>query len=121
MTPTASGHALLPITGTPLEMHDCHNPNSIGLIDVDHSVRKHPGQMPSAGRIVKTKSTRLATYRRDDSLNLIKEACTQFRAYDGVPPRRFNIFMLGVRVEDMMFHRPTICRRRADTSSPGMP
>lgn len=74
----ASGSAepVLPVVWVAAQWHDCQNPDAIGFIEIDHSIRKHPCQIASGGRILEAKAMRGLGDLGDHPLNFIVELST---------------------------------------------
>ena len=102
-------------------MHNRHNPDDIRLFKIDDGVGKNSAEMSPDRRVKSPESSRLHANLGNQPLDFIIKPATQFWGNVSVVSRRFGVFDVSLPMETMRFHRPTILRIRAETSSPGMP
>src|SRR5437868_7059773 len=69
VTSTRLTQAVFPITRTLFQVHDRDNPNVIGFVQINDSIRKPAAEMSPRRWIEPTKSRRIRTYFPDQSFD----------------------------------------------------
>ncbi len=110
-----------PIAGSPLGMHHCNDPHALGFVQINHGVRKAPGQCTTGRRTEFKESRRLTPNFLDEPFDFLVKTGAKLWPYIRVISDRLNVFLSRFRVEDVRFHRPAIFATSLDTSSPGIP
>ena len=112
---------VLPAAGISFQRHDGDDPNGVRLVQVEEREGKVIRQMPAHIAVDAPKAVGRSATVGDQVLNLVEKSPAQVGADRGVVGRRRRVFLVGLAMEAMRLHRPTILRMRADTTSPGMP
>ena len=112
--------APLPITRTAFHVHHRQNPDAVGLLDVNHRIRKDGGEMPLRGRVKMAEAFRVAADILDEPLHLVVKTSAEFRIGLRIIFCGLRVFLFRLGMERVRFHRPTILRMRLLTTSPGM-
>jgi hypothetical protein len=102
-------------------VHHGDDPNLVGPVEVDDRIRKWLTEMPAGRRLEGPAKPRLCAHLIHKPVNAVMKTPAELRT-DGrlVFRRRFELGT-GRRMETKRFHRPTMWRISAMTSSPGMP
>ena len=72
--------AFAPIARTPFAMHHGHDPDTVGLIEIDHGVGKMAGECAPRGRADAEEAFRLLADFGDDTFDLIIKLMAQLRS-----------------------------------------
>ena len=97
-----------------MEGHDSENPNIGGTIHVEDAEGEFAGEVTADGRADLTKKLRAFAGFGDQAFDLIVESTAKFGADVGEVLCRLGVFLIGLGVEGVRFHRPTIFRMRSD-------
>src|SRR5208282_3429360 len=110
-----------PIAGSPFGVHNCHDPHSIRLVEINHRIRESTGQGASGGRTELEETVGLLSHLADKPLDFVQKTPAQFGRDASVEFCRLRIFPSGFGMKRVGLHCPTILRMRAETSSPETP
>ena len=113
-------NAAFPITRTMFHGHQRQNPDAIGLLGVNHRIRKDGGEMPLRGRVKMAEAFRVAADSLNEPLHLVVKMSAKFGRNLRVLICGVCVFLLRFGMKSVRFHRPTILRMRLLTTSPGM-
>ncbi len=116
-----SAYPMFPVAGFPVQGHHGKYPDAIRFIHINDCKGEIPRQAPARGRIVFSKTI----WRCDDSSDYALDFFVKTNAQDGaaslgVVHRSVGVFRIGLGVECVWLHRPTMRRILAEVSSPGM-
>jgi hypothetical protein len=101
-------------------VHHGHDPDSVRLVDGKHGIGEAVAESPANRREHPTEPFRLETDLSDHRFDVIVEPPSQIEANLRVVLGGLGVLSCRGRVEGVRFHRPTIWRMRAETSSPGI-
>lgn len=103
-----------PVVWLAVKGYDGENPDILGALYVEDAVGKLAGEMAADGRADLTESFGAFAGFGNQSLYLIVEPATEFWGDGGVMLCGLSVFLVGLGVERVRLHRPTIFRMRAD-------
>ena len=112
-------NAAFPITRTAFHVHHRQNPDAVGLLDVNHRIRKDGGKMPLRGRVKMAEAFRVAADSLNQPLHLVVKTSAEFRVGLRIIFCGLRVFIRRFGMERVRFQRPTILRMRRLTTSPG--
>src|SRR2546423_569113 len=111
----------MPVTGLLLHVPDSNDPNTFRLVEIDDSVRKVFAEVPARWRIESPIPFGVSSDFQNHSFHLIVEPQPQRRIDLLVKIHGGGVFFVRLRMKNVRLHAPNFLRRRAETSSPGMP
>lgn len=105
-----------PIARFALERHHGDDPNFVRAVDIENAVGKFGRKMAADGRADLAVEFRPFANLGNQALDFVVESAAQFPADGRIMLRGFGVFLIGLGMEGVGFHRPTILRIRADVT-----
>lgn len=110
-----------PVVWITFDRRDGDDPDSVRLVEVDDGIGKVVRQVPPGVGVDPAEEARCRTDLCNRALDLVLKPPAEFRADSRVVRGGSGVFLVGLGMEAVRLHRPTIWRTRAETTSPGTP